>query len=431
MRKYIKTRLLNYCDSLLKATDLLKKLIDSARSQDMRTLLTDMQATAIEIGESIEQSEGEGTEAVSGLEALCESFFQIAEENLGSAKKHSKSLNASITAIKHSIRELPEQYEVLFLPYKASMWDSLASVYAAAAADPDCTAYVIPIPYYDKNPDDSLGTDHYEAGEFPADVPITHFNDYDYEAAHPDYIFIHNPYDNNNIVTSVHPFFYSTNLKKFTDCLVYIPYFVHQNDYVKDDYVLLPGVIWSDIVVLQSEEVKKQYIRYYMEGLRNTELKANPDKFKAWGSPKFDVQDTGKEKLPAEWQKLIYDQSGQRKKVVFFNTHVSGLMESRCEEFLEKLSRVFETFKAQEDVVLLWRPHPLSMATIHAMNPEAERKYLALIEKYQKEGFGIYDDSPDLHRAIDVADAYYGSKSSVAELFRNAHKPIMIMNLKV
>ena len=42
--------------------------------------------------------------------------------------------------------------EAIFLPYKASMWDSLESVWKAADADPECDAYVIPIPYYDKNP---------------------------------------------------------------------------------------------------------------------------------------------------------------------------------------------------------------------------------------------------------------------------------------
>ena len=43
--------------------------------------------------------------------------------------------------------------EVVFLPYKASMWDSLESVWKRYEDDPLVDAYVIPIPYYDKNPD--------------------------------------------------------------------------------------------------------------------------------------------------------------------------------------------------------------------------------------------------------------------------------------
>ena len=37
--------------------------------------------------------------------------------------------------------------------------------------------------------------------------------------------YIHNPYDNWNYVTSIDPAFYSWELKKYTDCLVYIPYY--------------------------------------------------------------------------------------------------------------------------------------------------------------------------------------------------------------
>ncbi|MCM1237294.1 MAG: hypothetical protein NC489_45075 [Ruminococcus flavefaciens] len=42
----------------------------------------------------------------------------------------------------------------------------------------------------------------------------------------PDIIYFHNPYDNWNLVTSVGPRFYSSNLKKYTEKLVYIPYFI-------------------------------------------------------------------------------------------------------------------------------------------------------------------------------------------------------------
>ena len=54
---------------------------------------------------------------------------------------------------------------------------------------------------------------------------MTHYGDYDFESRRPDMIFFHNPYDQFNNMTSVHPFFYSKNLKSFTDMLVYIPYY--------------------------------------------------------------------------------------------------------------------------------------------------------------------------------------------------------------
>ena len=47
-------------------------------------------------------------------------------------------------------QEFPDKKEVVFLPYKASMWDSLESVWMAAKEDEDYIARVMPIPYFDK-----------------------------------------------------------------------------------------------------------------------------------------------------------------------------------------------------------------------------------------------------------------------------------------
>ena len=80
---------------------------------------------------------------------------------------------------------------------------------------------MIPIPYYDKNPDGSIGLMHYEGNLYPEEVPITRYDEFDFAGVHPDAIFIHNPYDASNAATTVHPFFYSDRLKIYTDCLVY------------------------------------------------------------------------------------------------------------------------------------------------------------------------------------------------------------------
>ena len=165
--------------------------------------------------------------------------------------------------------------EAIFLPYKASMWDSLESVWKAADADPECDAYVIPIPYYDKNPDGTLGAVHYEGDMYPDYVPITDYKTYDIEKRKPDVIFIHNPYDECNYVTSVEPRYYSKKLANYTNCLVYIPYFVIDENRKLDQiehYVLTSAVINADVVVVQSDKVKEKYIeilnKFYRENGR-------------------------------------------------------------------------------------------------------------------------------------------------------------------
>lgn len=114
--------------------------------------------------------------------------------------------------------DIKVKLEILFMPYKSSMWDSLESIWREASADPDCDAYVVPIPYYDRNPDHSFGDFHYEGREFPKDVPVIHYENYDLEERRPDIIYIHNPYDGENLVTSVDPRFYSGELKNTPIC---------------------------------------------------------------------------------------------------------------------------------------------------------------------------------------------------------------------
>jgi hypothetical protein len=49
-----------------------------------------------------------------------------------------------------------------------------------------------------------------------------------------------------------------------------------------------------------------------------------------------------------------------------------------------------------------------------------------------KKPFGIYDDSPDLHRAIAMSSGYFGDgSSSVFTLYRATRKPLMIQNTEI
>ena len=136
-----------------------------------------------------------------------------------------QSVLPQLQALAKTLQEDADRKTVIyFLPYKSSMWDSLESVYLAAQDDPNCDAYVMPIPYYDRNPDGSLGNMHYEGDRFPADIPITDYRQVDLQAVQPDIIYIHNPYDYANYVTTIDPAYYSDKLKSYCKLLVYIPY---------------------------------------------------------------------------------------------------------------------------------------------------------------------------------------------------------------
>ena len=423
---------MNVIDSMHALHGEIRDRLQSGAYDVVEGALTDCQEAAISVGEAIEQIEGDDTKAVRCLEHYCERLYQISLQLQNTAaQKIYKSLESGLVKAENEIKHMPVRKTAVFLPYKASMWDSLESVWKAACDDEEWESVVIPIPYYNRNTDDSLGEMQYEGADFPEDVPVTDWQQYSLEKEHPDIIFIHNPYDQFNIVTTVHPLFYASRIKDYTEKLVYIPYFVHQNDIVAEHYCVLPGTIYADVVILQSEKVREQYLRYYEAALPELVEKQGREaiekKFQALGSPKFDVPADSQNDIPEEWREFL----GQGKKVIFFNTHLRGLMQGKSEQFLRKLEWVFNFFQKQEDVVLLWRPHPLMVETARAMNPEAVEPYLKLVERYRRQKIGIYDDSRELHRAIDLSDAYYGSGSSVVELFRQQGKPVMLMSEQI
>lgn len=446
MRKVQKKQAEKFMGILGQAHREIEKALEREKREIALDLLEQCQSGALELGTSIEEQEGTGIPTVKLFEDYCEGLYQIYEKvRLGEAvngKKEYKTLQKYLFQIENSIKhEIPERREAVFLPYKASMWDSLESVWRAAWEDPDCDAYVIPIPYYDRNPDGSLGELHYEGDQYPEDVPITRYEDYDFEKRQPDLIFIHNPYDEFNYVTSVHPFFYAKNLKQFTEKLVYIPYFVlgevdpDNKEAVEGmkHFCTTPGVIYADRVIVQSESMRQVYVNVMIEATSEDQRSYWEEKILGLGSPKMDRVQKAKEeeiKIPEAWERIIYKPDGSRKKVILYNTSVSAMLKHE-EKMLRKIESVLQTFRESlDEVALLWRPHPLMEATIQSMRPGLWEGYERLVAQYRAEGWGIYDDTADLDRAIGVSDAYYGDWSSVVELCRSVGMAVMIQDVE-
>ncbi len=449
MRKAKKCEAESFLKLLAEAHDQIKKSIESKQIPAALDLLEQCQSGAIELGTMIEQEEGEGMATVSFLERYCELTYQIHEklrdEPAADAVRIGRDLKKSLIQIENSLKkDIKVSRVAVFLPYKASMWDSLESVWRAAREDADCDTYVIPIPYYDKNPDGSFREMHDETDLFPADVPITRYDAFDFEQMRPDLIFIHNPYDNNNYVTSVHPFFYSDHLKQYTDCLVYVPYYIL--DEIRPDnqaeiesikhFITTPAVIHADRVIVQSEDMRKIYISVLMEmtGADAASRKYWEQKILGLGSPKVDkVLHTKKEDLeiPGQWNSIIRKPDGSRKKIIFYNTSIAALLEHN-EQMLAKMQDVFQVFwENRDEVALLWRPHPLIESTLTSMRPMLWEQYRKMRDQYIADGWGIYDDSADMNRAVALSDAYYGDGSSVLVLYRHLHKRNMMQNVSV
>jgi len=423
------------------------------RSGSIENVLKDCQQKAIDIGTYLEM-QGEYTcSIVRLLEDYCENIYLLSR-NLNKrdiCRKISKKIQRQLFQIADAIKyNLPDdRKEVVFFPYKASMWDSLESIYMAAKKEDNCDAYCVPIPYFDLNADHSLGQMHYEGEQYPKNIEITNWQLYNFEERKPDEIYIHNAYDNWNLVTSVHPRFYSDNLKNYTEKLVYVPYFIMgeidpRNEYSiesKKHFCFLPGIINADKVIIESESVKRLYVNEYIKAAKINGLRGNhidrsylKQKFQALGSPKYDkVLRTKKEDLeiPEIWLKIIQKPDGNRKKIIFYNTGISALLQYN-EKWIEKIEDVLKIFrKNQNEIALLWRPHPLIENTMKSMRPEILQRFQKIKNAYISEGWGIYDITADVNRAICLSDAYYGDNSSVVQLYQKTGGLVMIQNVEI
>ena len=331
-----------------------------------------------------------------------------------------RELNDQISLLKAIFQEeINTKLNVVFFPYKASMWDSLATVYATAANDKDCVVHVVPIPYYQLSLNEAIPT--YEGDHFPESVPITHYSQYNLEEQQPDIIFVHNIYDDHNTITRVHEQYFTSNLKRYTDMLVYVPYhissFVQPKDGERDLAYSIPSIRNVDKVILVADFLKEAAIN---DGIPS-------EKLLVLGSPKLDsmlIALKGEISYPQEWKEKI-----EGKTVYLVNT---GCLFFADKTFvrLEKLIDFFNIPRIVENSVMIWRPHPLTKISIMKYAPQFIEYYLNLTEKYIKGGDEIYnriilDETDDYLPALKVADVLISGSSSLLQSYLLTEKRVL------
>lgn len=411
---------------MLEAHEHVMLLLQNKCMVEARDILSQCQDCAIHIGESIEKSEGDGIKAVSYLEVYCEQLYQMSTTlDKKKLKRLKIQMDESIRCVEYEIEEkIPlDKKKIVFMPYKASMWDCMESIWEAAAEDKECNVYVVPIPYYEKNSDGSLKKLCYDGKQFPEYVPIISYEEFSIEIEHPDIIYIHNPYDGANYVTSVHPDYYSSELKKYTNLLIYVPYYFCGDGPLPEAHQNLPAYQNIDKIIVQ-DKVKADSLSEHV----------NEDKIVVIGSAKVDrILKLNRRKteilekdIPQEWKKKIGD-----KKVILFNVSISGLLQN-SKYAIDKIRYILSEFEIRDDIVLLWRPHPLLEATLYSMRSELYEEYIEIKNLFLEKQNGIYDETGDAAIAAVISDAYLGeASSSLVHYFGVLGKPVFYINWSV
>lgn len=326
--------------------------------------------------------------------------------------------------------------EVVFLPYKAETWNAMDSLWRAAVDDKQTDVYVIPTPYYYKNGDGTTDG-HFDIDKFPKDVKLTSFNDYDISKRCPDVIVIQNPYDEYNYTTTVHPMFYSSNLASYTNKLVYVPYFMTDEIDERDEralknmdsYCLMPGVVYSDEVIVQSEEMAKLYVNKLCQMVGEESREYWTGKIKGTGSPLQDMEIKGKvDNIPVQWENILLN-NGVSKKTILMSTSANGLLEYK-HHMITKLERVLDTFAGyKDDIVLLWYWESEIEQVVCEINPDIWNEFIDMLSRITMDNFIPIGDE-NVADAIALCDGYYGDAGLVAQKCRNAGKPVMLLNVE-
>ncbi len=424
-------------------------------SNDSRDLAVDLlaqcQELAIRIGTLIESEEGEGHVTVSHLEKYCEVVYEIHSSLSAGESPESdvikNKLDEALAIVRKSIEDdVPLHREVVFLPFSEKHWSAMESMWRREMDDPYCKVYVIPIPYYDRELEGVPRTLIFDRNAYPDEVEVTDFNDYNFAEHHPDTIYIQNIYDEFNPTTMVNPFFYTPHIRQFTDELVYIPYF-RIEEIAPDDgrgklsldhFVKMPGMVQVDKAIVQSESVRQSYIEALVE-MAGEETREIWEK-KVVAEDQRDIsadrelheelRENIRQQSPESWRRILLKADGTPKKVILFYSAPAVLLGKDLRS-IDKLERVLETFRENtDDIALIWKGDPNMRDALRAADSRVWSRYRDILDKYKKEGWGIFDTGKGTE-ALELADAYYGDPSLLVLKCKNKGLPVMLLNVDV
>lgn len=382
--------------------------------------LCQLQEAAIEIGQRLEEQESpcEYGSLIHKIEDYCELIYRLsegmsAEENVEGIQL---ACNREIIEIREGIQGIEAKVKIAFLPYKYAMWDCMESIWQAASADKRCCCQVIPIPYYDRNDDGSLGEIHYEGNQFPQWVKIEDYHSYDLRKEKPDIVYIHNPYDEYNKVTCIDPAFFMERIKEQGSVLVYVPYYLSGYCLKLENMMSscrTKAADKSDYIVLQSEKLKEAYERCGIDG----------KKLIVTGSPKIDRMCRLREEnrpVKDQWQQAL----GNRK-TLLLNAGLSTFLNE--EGWLDHVAGVIDRVLSDRELSLIFRPHPLLFQTIQTLRHDAVGKYEMICARVRAAENGIMDLSEDFTDAVAASDGMISDDSSLVLQYTFYGKPALLL----
>ena len=202
----------------------LKQLYQTGNGTIAKEYLSAMQNAAIALGKGLDDLIGEGSTSVTLLEQYCELLYNCYQsQNLEEELAFADIISEATLLVKDTfVKDTRRVKTILLCPSKASDWPLFEPYWQEAKQNGD-KVFVIPVPYYEKRYDGKLLGEVYEGDAFPEDVSVTRYDTYKYDGKLADVIVVKEDYNDKQTFTSVHPFYYIDNLKKYAKEVEVIP----------------------------------------------------------------------------------------------------------------------------------------------------------------------------------------------------------------
>ncbi len=403
-------------ETLYNAHEVIRKILGYGVRENIIEVLENCQTLAIKLGTNLEKSfDSESSEVVSELETYCEELYQISM-NISEQEE-----DVSVESLDERIRKVQDLYQKLkhndtiFIVNKGEDWDILESIYKDCILQNMDSVYVMPIPYYEKDWSGKLTNERLDTSWIPSEINVLNYRNYDFYAGVSNIVFA-DPFDEYENGISVNPFFYSSNLKKYADKLTYVHTFrtrvFKESEKARVNakhYVLSPGVLNADCIIVPNEEERELYIDLLNEN-------------------GFGTEET-REKIRVRDYRNKQNRDKKRKKLLFY-TGFSELY-SKNSIALGKIERVLKVFETQKNnLEVVWVADADLEKNITDLCNELLPMYNKCKETFSNSKTGRYVTTDDTD-ILDEVDAYYGTRGFFMNRCVVDNKPVMKWNTEI
>lgn len=244
-------------------------------------LLIQCQEIAVKVGERIEYLWGVGTETVKCLEEFCENIYKLYENINSEIETKSvdeiEKLAVKMEKIEQIFRQLCERRRILFVyvkEYELVYYQHL--IHEMCLTDTN-HVNVMALPYWDRNNSGALNEIHigktgHVNGIFGLNYDVLLNGEVWF-----DEVYFGRPFDEYESGLTVDSHFYSHELKKRTNKLIYVHCLDVKN--VEDEksvenakyYVITPGIIYADTILVPDSDIYELYCAVLKEGVNEFE----------------------------------------------------------------------------------------------------------------------------------------------------------------